>query len=105
LPHVVAATLAARVLDPKQPREQAKLCATGFRDTTRIASGSPEMWRDIAIANRKNISRALDEFVGDVQKFQRALAKGDEAAVLKFFETARERRDTWCSSCASPSPE
>jgi prephenate dehydrogenase len=105
LPHVIAATLATRVLDPKQPPQQAKLCATGFRDTTRIASGSPEMWRDIALANRKNISRALDEFVNDVRKFQRALAKADAMAVTNFFETARLRRDTWCSSYASPSSE
>ena len=48
LPHVVAAELANYVLSPAHPREQGLLCANGFRDTTRIASGSPEMWRDIA---------------------------------------------------------
>ncbi len=59
LPHVVAAELANYVLSPVHPKEQAMLCATGFRDTTRIASGSPEMWRDIALANRKNLARVL----------------------------------------------
>jgi prephenate dehydrogenase len=59
LPHLMAATLANLVLDPKLPKEQAKLCATGFRDTTRIASGSPEMWRDIALTNRKHLGRTL----------------------------------------------
>src|SRR4029077_11218640 len=48
LPHVVAATLASVVLDPRQPKQLAELCANGFRDTTRVASGSAEMWRDIA---------------------------------------------------------
>ena len=73
LPHVVAATLANLILDPAQPKPQAALCANGFRDTTRIASGSPEMWRDIAVANRRNLVRALDAFIGDLQKFQRKL--------------------------------
>ena len=41
LPHVVAATLASHVLSPAQPKYQAAVCANGFRDTTRIASGSP----------------------------------------------------------------
>jgi prephenate dehydrogenase len=81
------------------------LCATGFRDTTRIASGSSEMWRDIALANRKNISQSVDVFVGELKKFQAALKKGDAQAVEKFFATAKERRDNWCACCASPSSE
>ena len=105
LPHVVAATLASHVLSPAQPRHQATLCANGFRDTTRIASGSPEMWRDIALANRKNLGRSLDAFIADLQKFRRLVKKGDAKAVTKFFETAKQRRDNWCAGCASPSPE
>ena len=105
LPHVVAATLASHVLSPAQPKHQAALCANGFRDTTRIASGSPEMWRDIALANRKNIGRSLDAFIGDLQKFRRLVKKGDAKAITKFFETAKKRRDNWCAGCASPSPE
>jgi prephenate dehydrogenase len=105
LPHVVAAALAGLVLDPKHPKSQVGLCATGFRDTTRIASGSPEMWRDIALANRKNISQSVDAFVGELKKFQAALKKGDAKAVEKFFATAKERRDNWYACCASPSPE
>ena len=105
LPHVVAATLASHVLSPAQPRHQATLCANGFRDTTRIASGSPEMWRDIALANRKNLGRSLDAFIADLQKFRRLVKKGDAKAITKFFETAKKRRDNWCAGCASPSPE
>ncbi len=105
LPHVVAATLANLVLNPAHPPAQAALCANGFRDTTRIASGSPEMWRDIALANRKNISRSLDAFISDLQKFQRTLKKSDAKAVSKFFATAKSRRDNWCASSASTSSE
>jgi prephenate dehydrogenase len=105
LPHAIAAQLANYVLDPAHPGEQAQLCATGFRDTTRIASGSPEMWRDIAMANREQLARALGIFVGDLQKLQSAIGAGNAEAIEKFFVTAKERRDAWCSQSASPSPE
>jgi len=105
LPHVAAAALASLVLDPKHPKSQVGLCATGFRDTTRIASGSPEMWRDIALANRKNVSQSVDVFVGELKKFQAALKKSDAKSVEKFFATAKDRRDNWCACCASPSSE
>ena len=105
LPHVVAATLANHVLNPAHPKPQAALCANGFRDTTRIASGSPEMWRDIALANRKNLAKSLDAFIADLQKIQRRVRQGDAATIMNFFETAKQRRDDWCASCASPSPE
>jgi prephenate dehydrogenase len=105
LPHVIAATLASHVLNPAHPKHQAALCANGFRDTTRIASGSPEMWRDIALANRKNLARSVDSFIAELKKFQCVLAKADAKAMAKFFETAKRRRDNWCAGCASPSPE
>ena len=105
LPHVVAATLANLVLSPASPKQQAALCANGFRDTTRIASGSPEMWRDIALANRKNLSRSVDAFVAELKKFQSALKSGDAKAVEKIFSTAKQRRDNWCGKAVSTSSE
>ncbi len=105
LPHVVAAALAKLVLQPAGPQRQTALCATGFRDTTRIASGSPEMWRDIALANRKNVARAVDAFVAELKQFQAALRRDDGKAVEKFFAAAKERRDNWCACLASTSSE
>ena len=105
LPHVVAATLAGLVLDSRQPKQQAALCATGFRDTTRVASGSPEMWRDIVLANRKNVSQSVDAFVTELKKFQTALKQSDAQAVEKFFATAKARRDGWCGKSTSTSSE
>ena len=78
------------------------VCANGFRDTTRIASGSPEMWRDIAMANRKNLSRVLGVFIEDLQEFRQALENGDVKAVEEFFEKAKQRRDRWVGSGNSP---
>jgi prephenate dehydrogenase len=95
LPHVVAATLANLVLSPGQPKGQAQLCANGFRDTTRVASGSPEMWRDIALANRKRLAGAVKDFISELQTFQRVLQNSDANAIEEFFETAKDRRDHW----------
>lgn len=102
LPHVVAAELANYVLSPVHPEEQTKVCANGFRDTTRVASGSPEMWRDIALANRKNLGRVLGVFIEDLQEFRLALENGDVKAIEEFFEKAKQRRDKWCGSSNSP---
>jgi prephenate dehydrogenase len=95
LPHVVAATLANLVLDPSQPKGQPQLCANGFRDTTRIASGSPEMWRDIAMANRKHLASAVSDFILELQAFQKVLKSADAEGITDFFETAKSRRDHW----------
>ena len=105
LPHVVAAGLANYILSPLHSKQQALLCANGFRDTTRIASSSPEMWRDIALANRKNLGRVLGVFIDDLREFQHALEAGDEPAIQEFFEKAKQRRDAWCTHAPSPSPE
>ncbi|MBI3881301.1 MAG: prephenate dehydrogenase/arogenate dehydrogenase family protein [Verrucomicrobia bacterium] len=102
LPHVVAAELANYVLSPAHPKEQALLCANGFRDTTRIASGSTEMWRDIALANRTKLARVLGVFIEDLQELQLALERGDARAIEEFFETAKVRRDAWVDGGKSP---
>ena len=105
LPHVVAAGLSNLVLGSDRPKEQRMLCANGFRDTTRIASGSPEMWRDIALANRQNLVRSLGTFMQDLEAFSSALKSGDEQAISRFFEQAKQRRDKWSVKTSSRSPE
>lgn len=105
LPHVVAAQLSNLVLNPRTAKQQAMLCANGFRDSTRIASSSPEMWRDIALANRKNLLGAIDHFVAGLTGFKQVLRNGDPRAVLRFFEQAKIRRDKWSKSADAHSPE
>lgn len=108
LPHVVAAALAGLVLDPKQskePKQQAALCATGFRDTTRVASGSPEMWRDITLANRKNIARSVDAYLAELKKFQTAVKASDATGIEEFFATAKHWRDEWFAQSTLTSSE
>jgi prephenate dehydrogenase len=105
LPHIVAASLANLVLDPAWPEQQPALCANGFRDTTRIASGSPQMWRDIALANRKHLGKALGLFIRDLQRLRRLIKRGDPRSLEQFLAQAKSRRDRWQGLGASGSPE
>jgi prephenate dehydrogenase len=95
LPHLVAAALANLVLDPVWPKEQRKLCANGFRDTTRIASGSPEMWRDIGLANQKHLEKALGLFINRLESVRKLIARGNPKQIEAFLEQAKFRRDKW----------
>lgn len=95
LPHLLAAQLVLYVLDSNYPEQQATLCATGFRDTTRIASGSPEMWRDIALVNKDNLIKTLDEFIIRLEQLKRTLDEGDVGKITEFFNTAKLLRDKW----------
>ena len=105
LAHVVAAALASYVLSPIHPPEQAALCAGGFRDTTRVASGSPEIWRDIAVHNRANLARVLGVFIEVLQEFRLSRENGDGAAIHEFFDKARQRREGWSTAVgATASP-
>ena len=105
LPHVLAAQLAAFVLDPLLGTDQSKLCANGFRDSTRIASGSPEMWRDIVMMNRARLLEALDQFSGRLDQFRAVLEENKPGAIEEFFQNAKTLRDEWTGRCASSSPE
>lgn len=95
LPHLVAAALAGQVLDPRRDGRQSALCATGFRDTTRVACSSPAMWRDIALANQKNLVRDLAAFEKRLAALRGWLMQGDAVAVERFLATAQKLRLGW----------
>ena len=95
LPHVVAVTLVNQVLRPGRAEAEGALCANGFRDSTRIASGSPEMWRDIVLANRVQLSRSLREFMTELGAFVAAIRAQDADKVSGYFERAKAWRDAW----------
>jgi prephenate dehydrogenase len=105
LPHLIAALLAGQVLDPRQDKRQAKLCATGFRDTTRVAASSPEMWCDIAMANRRNLIRDLTRFGHQIQSLCRWLAEKDANRVEQLLMNAQQLRGDWDHRKASNSQE
>ena len=54
-----------------------------------------EMWRDIALANRKHVARSLTAFIAELQKFESVLKKSEARGIEKFFADAKARRDNW----------
>lgn len=105
LVQLIATQLVNHVLAPGAPREQGLLCAGGFRDTTRIASGSPEMWRDIAMANRDQVLLTLGEFIGGLQELHAVLSVQDGAALMERFVRAKQIRDAWLAPTANGGPD
>jgi prephenate dehydrogenase len=98
LPHVLAYTLVHLIASRSGADELFSFAAGGFRDFTRIAGSSPEMWRDICIANK-------DAIAADIESFQRALAQvsaevreGNGEALGAMFEAARRAREAWLRS-------
>jgi prephenate dehydrogenase len=90
--HIAAAAAARAVLrDP----EAVYGTAGGFRDFTRIASSSTDMWAEICQANRDEILTALNELEAEIAVARRALEAGDDAAVADFLRTGSERRNRW----------
>lgn len=85
LPHVIAATLVRSVHD-------GLFCGTGFRDTTRIAEGSPEVWSDIVCTNAPALKAALKTFRGQLDEFEGLIDAGDGEQLTAWFSVAREQR-------------
>lgn len=88
LPHTAAAALAAILPDPFQP-----LAASGFRDTTRIAAGDPDLWVAILLENAPAVSASLAAFSASFQKFQEAVENRDAGELKKLLQLAKRNRD------------
>jgi len=89
LPHLLASAM-VNVSDPKE----LLLCGKGFLDTTRIASGPPNVWRDIIMANTKNTSVAIGKLTKELVRMQLALDQEKEKAILKMLADAQAKRNT-----------
>lgn len=88
LPHVVASVLAAGIPGPWWA-----FSAGGLRDTTRIAAGDPELWRQILLANREALLGRLQHFERDLAEFRAALAAGDGDRLFQLLALGKEQRD------------
>ncbi len=92
LPHMIAAALARSVADG-DPSKRADFCGTGFKDTTRVASGSADMWVDIIDTNRAALEAELDRFHDELRGLIDILRKGDGDDIRAWLEDARADRD------------
>jgi len=87
-PHLLAAALAAAT-----PAEARQFTAGGWRDTTRIAAGDPDLWADILLDNAAAVAKALSRIAGATEKMLTALEKGDRRKLVSLLHAAKEARD------------
>lgn len=96
LPHIVASSLVNLVKDNDTGDGMMKrLAAGGFKDITRIASSSPEMWEQICMTNSQNLSHILKLYIASLDSVVRQLEAQDSGALYRLFETSRDYRDTF----------
>ncbi|MCC8137474.1 MAG: prephenate dehydrogenase [Clostridiales bacterium] len=99
LPHLIAASLVNTVHDLDSKEELMKtLAAGGFKDITRIASSSPEMWEQICLTNSDNIIEVMDTFIRLLTEARDAMRAGNGEAIYKMFEKSRDYRDSFPAS-------
>ena len=92
LPHIIAAILVDTVLNPNNTKNITEFCGSGFRDTTRIAGGSEEIWHDIVKSNKVAITKQLDSFTTVLHQFQTLLENDDFEQLRTFLANNMERR-------------
>lgn len=93
-PHLVAASLVRQVESHAKQNEKINwLAAGGFRDITRIASSSPEMWRDIVKQNKTALLSLIDEWMNEMEYVKQMISE-DEGSILNYFSGAKQYRDS-----------
>lgn len=98
LPHLLAYALVDDIARKPHADLLFQYAASGFRDFTRIAGSSPEMWRDIALANQTALLGELDAYLAQLTQLRSALANGDGSAMEAIFANAQQARQRWAAS-------
>jgi len=88
LPHLAASSLINAV-----EKEHIAFGASGLRDTTRVASGDPELWLDIFCQNRENVIKSIDKFITELTGFKNNLLTKNNAGILASLKNAKLSRD------------
>jgi len=94
LPHVIAYVLMNTIggISTKNHDEIASFSGKGLKDTTRIASSDPAMWRDICLSNKKQVLILIDKFQGTLQQVRNLIENEDSQLLEQTFETAKKYR-------------
>ncbi|RBA25325.1 prephenate dehydrogenase [Herminiimonas fonticola] len=95
LPHLLAYALVDDIANKPNADLLFQYAASGFRDFTRIAASSPEMWRDISLTNQTAILAELDAYIAQLTRFRAQLAAGDGDAMYAMFSNAQRARQNW----------
>lgn len=95
VPHIVAASLVNMVRENDTSNELMKtFAAGGFKDITRIASSSPEMWESICLSNADSIDHFLSLMIDELTKMRSYIANEQGTEINRFFASSREYRDS-----------
>ncbi len=92
LPHLLASALARHCLSG-DGLDRARLAGGGFRDTTRVAAGEPEMWTEISLANQAALKAQLDGLIDELSSWRESLDSLDKEALRRLFSEAKKLRD------------
>lgn len=93
LPHAVAALLVK--LATVDGGAALSVASTGFADTTRIASGDPSVWVDIFDTNRNAVIESVKQLEEELERFRKAVARGDNGTLYRLLTGAKKARDNW----------
>ena len=94
LPHLLAFTLVSELASRPDAVELLGFAAGGFRDFTRIAASSPEMWRDVALQNRAALLEEIDRYAARLAVFRDLVERGDGPALQRLMAEARASRQS-----------
>jgi prephenate dehydrogenase len=97
LPHLLAFALVDDLAARSNAKELFAFAASGFRDFTRIAGSSPEMWRDISLANRTALLNEIDTYQASLSKLRELLESRDAKGMQTLFEKASQARNAWAA--------
>jgi prephenate dehydrogenase len=98
LPHVLAYLLVETLVQMEGAGAVFRYAAGGFADFTRIASSSPELWRDIVFSNREALLSALERFSQELADLAEAVRMQDDRRVLEIFRRAKTARDAFAAN-------
>lgn len=95
LPHLLSYALVDQAARHVRADLMFEYAASGFRDFTRIAGSSPEMWRDISLANRKQLLLELDGYLAELGKLRDMLVLADGKGLEAVYVRAQQARMNW----------
>ena len=95
LPHLLAYALVDDIANKPHSGLLFQYAASGFRDFTRIAGSSPEMWRDISLANQAALLTELDAYLAQLTRLRACLAAGDATVLESVYANAQRARRQW----------
>jgi len=99
LPHMLAYALVHQLSNLNDHEEIFRYAAGGFRDFTRIASSSPEMWRDVCLSNSDALVSLIEHYQRELDQINAAIRAGDSEELLKLFSRAKTERDSLIGNC------